>query len=170
MNFFDAKKLDGEDSRKNTSQETYRIIKHNFDKIGNIIEANRYFALELERKKVNMDKEISSKSTDYFVFQVNWLSSEFGTNWLRVVCFICAIGLITVGSVNFGILQEVFFHPNLFKEEYIFKAFNELSQYVYILDESTKLSSIPILFLINKVFLGYLYYQLVISIRKDTRK
>jgi hypothetical protein len=48
MNFFDAKKLDGEDSRENTSQETYRIIKHNFNKIGNMIEANRYLAFELE--------------------------------------------------------------------------------------------------------------------------
>ena len=76
------------------------------------------------------------------------------------------MGLITVGIVNI----EIIINPSLYKLEYIFKAFNEWSQYVYILDKSTKLSSMPIVLLFNKVFLGYLYYQLVISTRKDTRK
>ena len=170
MNFFGAKKLEGKDSRESTSQETYRIIKHNFEKIGNRIEANKYFALELEQKKLNIKKEKPFKFFDYIIFQINWLSSEFGTNWIRVLFLICNTGLITVSVVNIEIFKELFFNPSLFKFDFIYRFFNELSHYVYILDKSDKLVSIPILFLFNKVVLGYLYYQLITSIRKDTKR
>lgn len=36
------------------------------------------------------------------------------------------------------------------------------------LDECIKLN--PLIFLFNKVGLGYLYYQFLMSVRKDTRK
>ena len=42
MNFFGVTGLDSKESQENTSQETYRILKHNFQKIGNQIEANKY--------------------------------------------------------------------------------------------------------------------------------
>ena len=32
----------------NTQRETFRIIKHSFDKIGNYLEANKYYAKEME--------------------------------------------------------------------------------------------------------------------------
>jgi len=166
MNFFDVQKLDTKEAKRNTSQETYRIIKHNFEKIGNKIEANKYFAFELEQKKINM----SSKWTDYIVFQINWLSSEFGTNWLRVLGLICCIGVMTVGFIHFELLKQLFFNPSLFKLEYVMKAFNEFFQYLYILNKSETLTSHPAILLFNKITLGYLYYQFLISIRKDTRK
>jgi hypothetical protein len=166
MNFYGMNIVNND----STSQETYRIIKHNFEKIGNKIEANKYFALELKQKKINILKEKPFKFFDYVVFQVNWLSSEFGTNWIRAFCLICIIGLITVGIVNFEIFKEVFFNPSLFKLDYLGKILDEWSQYVYILDKSTKLEAMPKLFLLNKVLLGYLYYQLIISVKKDTKR
>lgn len=170
MNFFDVQKLDTKEAKSNTSQETYRIIKHNFEKIGNKIEANKYFAFELEQKKINLEINKSSKWTDYIVFQINWLSSEFGTNWLRVLGLICCIGIMTVGFIHFELLKQLFFNPSLFKLEYVMKAFNEFFQYLYILNKSEALTSHPATLLFNKITLGYLYYQFLISIRKDTRK
>jgi len=170
MNFFDVEELDTKEAKNNTSQETYRIIKHNFEKIGNKIEANKYFAFELEQKKINLEINKSSKWTDYIVFQINWLSSEFGTNWRRVLGLICCIGFMTVGFVHFELLKQLFFHPSLFKLEYVMKAVNEFFQYLYILNKSEALISHPATLLFNKITLGYLYYQFLISIRKDTRK
>jgi len=170
MNFFDVQKLDTKEAKNNTSQETYRIIKHNFEKIGNKIEANKYFAFELEQKKINLENNKSSQWTDYIVFQINWLSSEFGTNWLRVLGLICCIGALTVGFIHFELLRQLFFNPSLFKPEYIMKAVNEFFQYLYILNKSEALISHPATLLFNKITLGYLYYQFLISIRKDTRK
>lgn len=170
MNFFDVEKLDTKEAKKNTSQETYRIIKHNFEKIGNKIEANKYFALELEQKKINLENDEPRKWLDYIVFKIHWLSSEFGTNWFRVLILICFTSFMTVGFVHFELLKQLFFNPSLFRPEYIMKIINEFFQYLYILNKSEILVSHPATLLFNKIALGYLYYQFLISIRKDTRK
>lgn len=170
MNFFDVEQLDTQEAKNNTSQETYRIIKHNFEKIGNKIEANKYFAFELEQKKINLEIDESSKWTDRIVFKINWLSSEFGTNWLRALVLIFCVGVMTVGFVHFELLKQLFYNPSLFRLEYITKGLNEFVQHLYILDKSDSLVSHPKTLLFNKITLGYLYYQFLISIRKDTRK
>jgi uncharacterized protein YjbI with pentapeptide repeats len=43
---------------KNTNRETYRIIKHSFDKIGNQIEANKYFSFEMKKYKEELKEQI----------------------------------------------------------------------------------------------------------------
>jgi len=62
------------------------------------------------------------------------------------------------------------FNPVLFKVEYFGKIWNEFWQYCYIGNMSDKLKASPLIFLLNKISLGYLYYQFLISVRKDTRK
>lgn len=169
MNFFDVQKLDEEKAKNHTSQETYRIIKHNFEKIGNKIEANKYFALELEQKKNNLEKDNKAKTTDYIIFQVNWLSSNFGTNWLRVLCLICITSLLTICFLHIELLKQLFFHPNLFKIEYILKIIYSFFDHFYIFS-TINTSKHPVIFLFHRLTLGYLYYQFLISIRKDIRK
>lgn len=60
-NFLNVKLLSN-----NTNRETLRIIKHSFDKVGNHIEANKYFSLEMERHKNDMAGE--SWSQEKIVF------------------------------------------------------------------------------------------------------
>jgi hypothetical protein len=43
--------LNAEINETNTNRETFRIIKHSFDKIGNQIEANKYFSYEMKKYK-----------------------------------------------------------------------------------------------------------------------
>ena len=71
MNFFDVQHLDTKEAKNNTSQETYRIIKNNFEKIGNKIEANKYLALELEQKKIALKSEVPRQWLDYLVFEAH---------------------------------------------------------------------------------------------------
>mgnify|MGYP000031644107 CR=1 FL=1 len=167
MNFFDVQELDSEKAKKNTSQETYRIIKHNFSGIGNNIESNKYLALELEKKKINLENEEPRKWLDYLVFKVHWVSSRFGTNWLRAFILICLTSLFTVVFMHFTLVLDVIITPNLFRCEYIGKVFSEFFQYIYILNKSEVWESNPGILLFNKTLLGYLYYQFLVSIRKN---
>lgn len=67
---------------KNTTRETYRLIKHSFDKIGNHLEANKFFAKEMDKYR----EEVSDNKTlpwwDLAVYRVNKGVSDFGQNYL----------------------------------------------------------------------------------------
>lgn len=169
MNFFEVQKLGTRSAKENTSQETYRIIKHNFEKIGNKIESNKYLAYELEQKKISLERKHPREWLDYLVFKTHWLSSEFGTNWLKPLLFIFLISFITVGFIHFSLLIELICRPSEFKTEYILKVINDTFQYMYILNKNEILMSSSKTLLFNKALLGYFYYQFLISIRKNTK-
>lgn len=61
INFYGVEGLDTGQAIKNTSQETYRIIKHQFSKLGNTIEANRYHSFELQKREEYLKKNIFIK-------------------------------------------------------------------------------------------------------------
>ena len=156
--------------KSNTSQETYRIIKHNFEKLGNKIEANRYHALELTQKRIELKNDKSSDWKERWVFNLHHWSSLHSTNWFRVILWILFVGALTIGFVNIHLIIDLLLNPSLFKIEYISKAWNELCQFIYIGYMEDKLKEHPLTFLFNKISLGYLYYQFLMSVRKDTRK
>lgn len=155
MNFFNIKELDKLKSIKSTSQETYRIVKYQLQKVGNIIEANRYHALELNQRKNNAWK--SKSILDWSVLFTNNITSEYSTNWLLVLIWIINIGMATTCLLGKDIYQ-----------------YNNIMQYISILNKfdafkvDSQISYVILMF--NKVSLGYLYYQLVTAIRKDTKK
>lgn len=152
------------------NRETARIIKYQFEKIGNKIEANKYHTLELEQKRIELEKDKSSDWKEKLIFDVHNLSSNHSTNWFRALILIFFIGCLTILFVHFGIVKDLFFNPSNFKIDYIFKAWNELWQFIYIGYMDDKLKDNSLTFLFNKISLGYLYYQFLISVRKDTRK
>jgi hypothetical protein len=170
MNFHGVSIEDSKDSKIEITQETYRIIKHNFEKLGNKIEANRYHALELTQKRIELKNDKSSDWKERWVFNLHHWSSVHSTNWFRVILWILFVGILTIGFVNIRLIIELIFNPSLFKVEYIFKAWTELCQFIYIGYMEDKLKEQPLTFLFNKISLGYLYYQFLMSVRKDTRK
>ncbi|MFA6191297.1 MAG: hypothetical protein WC665_02995 [Sulfurimonas sp.] len=169
INFYDVQELDSKLSKEKTSRETYRIIKYNFEKIGNKIEANKYHAFELEQKRKDLEENISSDWREKWVFRFHDWSSEHSTNWFRALWLIFLVGFLTIFLVHFDIVKDLFFHPNHFKIEYISKIWNEFWQYINITNLE-KLKDKPFIFFLNKVSLGYLYYQFLTAVRKDTRK
>lgn len=156
MNFFGIKGLDGIHSKNNTSQETYRIIKHNFLKIGNTIEANKYQALELEtNNKViwNENKVSLELLSDGIVSFFNLISSYYARFW-----FIPLIWIFIVGLITSSLIENNMELANVVRYSTITKFDNKF------------IDNYPIIFLFNKAGLGYLYYQFIISIRKNTKK
>lgn len=154
MNFFGIKKLDSKQSEEKTSQETYRIVKYQLEKVGNIIDANKYAALELNKKRMSSCQDCHGfySFLDCIVLSIHKLSSNFSKNWILSLFWIFVVGLI----FNFCLTNE-FFSMNFFK-------------YISLLTSKEDFCSNYLLFVLNKVILGYLYYQFVTAIRKDTRK
>lgn len=176
MNFYGVEGLDKKESIKETSQETYRIIKYNCERIGNRIDANKFHALELQKKKENLKFE--DNPLEFIVFYINWISSNFGTNWAYALGWIFIIGLISAAIINYKdvinfynikpIYTKPLFQLDLLYEytcKIITQMFTDMSIVHY-----KELEAHPILFFFNKVALGYLYYQFVTAVRKDTRK
>ena len=153
VNFFGLKKLDTTKSIENTSQESYRIIKNQFDKIGNNFEANKYHSLELAKAR----KTSPICSLDYIVLLFHFVFSNHSKNWLLSLFWIAMVGMFTA------------FYLSGFTLEY--KNFlYESVKYISIVNLDDELKEHPILFVFNKASLGYLYYLFITAIRKNTRK
>jgi len=192
MNFFSAKELDTDNSKQETSQETYRIIKHQFEKLGNKIEANKYHALELDQKRRELEKEPTKNWKEYLVFKFHDLSSEHSTNWFRALLWILFIASATSllnqsfwflllapiayfvstkcnDILSFKITVQILFyviviviHPNI--------NIDDIFKFMSIITKQEDFNCNYFLMTVNKVSLGYLYYQFLMSVRKDTRK
>ncbi len=78
-----------------TNRETIRIIKHSFEKIGNIIEGNKYFSKEMQKYKEELKtKTWTDNFQEKFVFNINAFISEFGQNYIRPIALIILISII----------------------------------------------------------------------------
>jgi hypothetical protein len=160
MNFFAIKNLDNKKSKEKTSQETYRIVKYQLEKVGNIIDANKYAALELDKHRIyvwsrnNVNFELLS---DGIVSFLHFISSNNSRYWFVALLWIVIVSFVTV------VMLEKDYHD-----------INLISQYSSILngfDEfKVNFERDYFVMLFNKVALGYLYYQFLTAIRKNTRK
>lgn len=154
INFYNIKGLTSNISQNNTSQETYRIIKYQLKKVGNTIDSNKFHSFELKKKKLSLCK----CSLDYIVLSLHGITSEYSQNWLRPLIFIFIVGIITMLSIKYfnGALNKGI-------------SFSELFKYISIINIGKNFEESPIIFILNKISLGYLYYQFITSIRKDTK-
>jgi len=171
MNFFDVKELDTSESKKNTSQETYRILKYNFQRIGNQIEANKYHSLELDiHRQRTWDKilkrdfitRFSTETSralellsDGLVSLFHYISSNHSRTWIVPIFWIFIVGFFT--NICMDCDKENFEYINMFK-------------YISIANFDECLKKHYIIFFLNKISLGYLYYQFIIATRKNTKK
>lgn len=171
MNFFGAEGLSSKLSKQNTSQETYRIIKHNFMKLNNVIEANKYHSLELNTHRKNISfidvlldcKLPIQNSLDWIVSIFHLLSSNYSKNWLITLVWIIVVSTIT----NLSLEHEIFIQEKI-NWESIFKYINILTSINDFVDVVSKEKSYVAMTL-NKILLGYLYYQFLTTIRRNTK-
>jgi len=197
--------LDAKINVKN--RETARIIKDSFEQQNNIIEANRFYALEMKER----EKELSWKN-DFFeklIFSFHGLSSNHSQNWLLPIFWIVFFGLLNsyFQPLNFYTMNHV---DVLYKEffigllvslttfvfllsliqhkiyyNYVSSFFIILFAYlvftndIYFSDFANSVNPFSIMtkgeelsfgILIYKIIIAYLIYQLIISIRQNTRR
>jgi hypothetical protein len=157
-NFLEMKNIkEGKLETKNIeNRETARIIKHSLDKVGNIIEANKFYTLEMEHYKKELDESKESNIQEKFIFWMNKTISNFGQSWILPIFWIFIITMVfIIFSGNIGDIKEnkKFFHY-IYNYKYYFELFVILQAFIISI-------CIVIYDNINKIF-GYLY--LLISI------
>jgi len=177
INFYNLQGLDTKSSKNITSQETYRVIKYNFEKIGNKIEANKYHTLELNSKRQNIWKSKTSwlqKIQNIFIYYTHWISSNHSQSWLLALIWIFIVSTLTSLFIEFETVKALYNYTlNHFKQDYIaiYKGWHSIYKFKYLsIFAGIDIDKNSLTFLFHKIFLGYLYYQFLVAIRKDTKK
>lgn len=207
-NFLNIKNKENEKYKIDVeNRETARIIKDSFEQQNNIIEANRFYALEMKER----EKELkwSDNFFDKLVFKFHELSSNHSQNWLLPIFWIVFFGLICsffepMNNYTFTeydyIYKELFIAISIscityitlfsfinFKLYYLYLIAFPLILMVYINYTSdiyfnifsnilnpfsimTKGEDLTFGILVFKIIITYLIYQLIISIRQNTRR
>jgi len=73
------------------NRETARIIKDFYDKSNNIIEANKFYALEMKKREEALNKDISKGKSisEWLIFKPHSISSDHSQNWFLALFWIC---------------------------------------------------------------------------------
>ncbi|MDK2065332.1 pentapeptide repeat-containing protein [Aliarcobacter butzleri] len=182
---------------KVANRETARIIKNFYDNSNNIIEANRFYKLEMEKR----EKELNLKNNffEWIIFKFHKISSNHSQDWVLVLLWILNISylyyfvkkntyyyldeflaFILLLGVCILIYSLINFRNYFGKIILIFSFLLFMSYFSIDINEITNLinpfsimTKGEILFLglmIYKVIIAYLIYQLIISIRQNTRR
>lgn len=173
------------------NRETARIIKDSFEQQNNIIEANKFYALEMKEreKELERDKKEDKNIFEWLVFKIHGLTSNHSQDWTLALYWILIIGA-TFSFINnctgfwssfitviFSMI--IFFCNNfnkwikllLFYGLYILKTGDILLHgVVKVINPFEKSSGIGLIEFLSKIIIAYLIYQLIVSIRQNTRR
>jgi len=80
------------------NRETARIIKNFYDKSNNILEANKFYALEMKERK----KELNFKSnfSEWIVFYLHGVSSNYSQSWGLALFWIVLLSTLYTYEIN----------------------------------------------------------------------
>ena len=153
----------------NTDVETFRIIKHSFDKVGNTTEANRYFALEMDKQK----KEISffGYPEKKFILFMNYIISLYGQSYLLPLLWLILFTIfysVTIDFIQDFSIKESF--PNNYQQiQSIINSLNSFAKniipYQKFLKEGMEFVSL-IFLLLYTVFI----YHFIVAVKRRTKR
>ncbi|WP_417328069.1 pentapeptide repeat-containing protein [Halarcobacter sp.] len=171
------------------NRETARIIKNSFEQQNNIIEANKFYALEM--KEMENELEFINRPFEWLVFKIHGLASNHSQDWFLASLWVILFGmLLTVCKTDIGTGVNIFFCivPFLYKylKKYMFIVFyslyflfmNSINKHPLddfasninpfsIMTSADKLNFTELVF---KIIIAFLIYQLIVSIRQNTRR
>lgn len=195
---------------KVANRETARIIKDSFEQQNNIIEANKFYALEMKEREKELERDLKEGKNifEWLVFKFHGLSSNHSQNWLLALFWIVIFTLnysflncISKNNENhlifFSLISMIVLYVIAdFLNDYIddkflhftimiifsfiyYLAYGFTSKDFYLKTFSnnlnpfsimTELSKLDFSTMIYKITIAYLIYQLIISIRQNTRR
>lgn len=147
-----------------SNRETARIIKNSFEQQNNIIEANRFYALEMEKKSKEL--KISKNPLEWIVFKLHGISSNHSQNWLLPLFWIMIVSFLYIlFSTKFNLIDS-FLYNLMIKKNLL----NEVADLINPFSIMTCKDPITFGLLIFKIIIAYLIYQFIVSIRQNTRR
>ncbi|MFA6572021.1 MAG: pentapeptide repeat-containing protein [Bacteroidota bacterium] len=154
---------------KKADRETFRIIKNEFVKINNKIDAAIYHKKEMEAysKELREDTNILEKIPEKFIQFFNWISNIYGSNWLWGVGFTILAGFLFFFFYNWSLTNfGCFCTENLkYFPVFLYAGHNfDFMKDALIDFKPTWLSySFDML---GRIIIGYGYYQIIQPLKK----
>ena len=192
------------------NRETARIIKDSFEQQNNIIEANKFYALEMKEREKELENDLKEGKNifEWLVFKIHGLSSNHSQNWLLALFWIVIFTLnysflnsisgnnenhlIFFSLISILVLYVIADFLNDYIDDkfihfiimiifsfiyYLAYAFTSKDFYLKTFSNNlnpfsimTELSKLDFSTMIYKITIAYLIYQLIISIRQNTRR
>ncbi|EOU3146126.1 hypothetical protein AB8884_06415 [Yersinia enterocolitica] len=153
----------------NTNRETLRIIKNSFDKIGNNIEANRFFVLEMGKYKQELPKKIFNQ--ERLIFWFNEKTSNFGQSYFLSIFWIIIFSvfyyLLTLGHDS-NLLYTLIPSANE-KIKLISNIFNGIASSI-IPFKSLLREGMEFISLLFYIIFASLIWQTIVAVKRHTRR
>lgn len=161
--------LNSEIKFENTSKETFRIIKYSFDKLGNHIEANKYFSLEMKKHKVELSKN-GDWGQERFIFWFNEKVSNYGQNYLKPTIWLIVSSLLytllIVLSGNIELKNYIREHDTILS---IIKFLNSWFSSIIIFKKLLP-KNLEFLTVIFTVLQSTLIWHILVAVRSHTKR
>jgi hypothetical protein len=137
-----------------TTQDIFRQLKFVNDKQGNHIEANNFYMMEMKKYK---DTIIKKNFQDKIIFYFNETISDFGQSWIKPFGFYLVFGLL------FSILMyNCFPIDNIGFFEILVDSYNPISKNI--------IDNYSFGGLVYKIISGLIIYQLVMALKRQTKR
>lgn len=160
--------LEADVSKESTNRETFRIIKHSFDRIGNHIEANRFFVLEMQKYQEELSGTINQER---LIFIINKYTSNFGQSYLHPILWIILSSLIYQAIVyghNENYLYKI--HPLISKlASTVASALNEFALSIIPFSKFLE-HGLEFISLIFYLIFASLTWQTIVAIKRHTKR
>lgn len=155
-----------------TNRETIRIIKHSFEKIGNIIEGNKYFSKEMQKYKEGLEVQSwKGNIQEKFVFNINAFISDFGQNYIKPIALIILISilhyLIVLGHES-NLLYEIYEPANDYIRSFADFINNVVKNIVPL--KSLLKKDMEFVSLVFGIAYSILIWQTIVAVKMHTRR
>jgi hypothetical protein len=159
-----------------TNRETYRIIKDSFDKCGNHIEANKYFALEMRKYKEEIRE--TGKRREKFIFNLNHCISRFGQDYVRPGVFLLIVSLIhwlLICGYKYNILYVILERMNPKVGNFIAASLNVLNSFAMSIPPfnqliETDMRGMALVSIFFNFISAVLIWQTIVAVKRHTRR
>jgi len=157
---------------KNTNRETFRIIKHSFDKISNNIEANKYFIQEMKKYKENLKKKtLIGNMQEKIIFNLNDIFSSFGQSYLKPIIWLIGFALL-YNFILYGYEQNwlyTIYPPANHFIQSVTDFFNDITKNILPFVKFLK-KDLEFLSLLFYIIFSILIWQIIVSIKRYTKR
>jgi len=157
---------------KNTNRETFRIIKHSFDKISNNIEANKYFIQEMKKYKEDLKQEpLIGNMQEKILFNLNDIFSSFGQSYLKPIFWM----------IGFTLLYNFILYA--YEQNWLYKIYPPINYYIQSVVNYLNITiknilpftkflkkDLEFLSLIFYIIYSILIWQTIVSIKRYTKR
>lgn len=156
-------------NEKYSNRETFRIVKSSFDKIHNYIEANKYFAYEMQKYKEELKG--TNKTQEKLILFLNEKISNYGQSYIRPIFYMIATSIIyyllILGYEN-NILYEI--HPSINGAlEKISSVVNNVSKNILPFSKILK-TGMEFVSLVFYIIFVSLIWQTLVAVKRHTRR